>query len=200
MTVAYAKHKNSLRAWLLGKEYYKAVEALEFASKYHIGFRKDGSPEFEHQIAICCYVRTLANLRNQQAALISAILHDVSEDYDVSFTELENKFDVEIAKTVFLLTKKFRGEKKEAKVYYHDISQHPIASIVKGADRIHNHQTISAFTREKQLEYINETENFVLPMLKEARNHFPDQELAYENIKHALKGQIEFIKLIIGNP
>ena len=47
------------------------------------------------------------------------------------------------------------------------------------------------------MRYIAECEAYILPMLAEARNNFPDQELAYENIKHALKGQIELIKLVI---
>jgi len=195
----FALHYERFKSWMLGKEFFKAVEALEYAAKYHTGMRKDGvTPEFHHQISIGHYVRTLPNLRNQELALISAILHDVVEDYDVSAEVLEAKFGKEVAESVLLLSKKYKGVKKSTSDYYRAMETNSVASIVKGADRIHNFQTCSGvFTCEKQLLYISECETYILPMLKEARNNFPDQELAYENIKHALKGQIELLRLVI---
>jgi (p)ppGpp synthase/HD superfamily hydrolase len=184
---------------MLGKEYFKAVEALEYAAKFHTGMRKDGvTPEFHHQISIGHYLRTLANLRNQEFALIVGILHDVVEDYDVPIEVLAARFGQEVADAVLLMSKKYKGAKKATADYYLAMRNCPIASIVKGADRIHNFQTMHAvFTCKKQLAYIEECEMHILPMLKEARNNFPDQELAYENIKHALKGQIELLRLAI---
>lgn len=39
----------SLRYWLIGRRYFTALEAMEFAAAHHTGFRKDGkTPEF-HQ-------------------------------------------------------------------------------------------------------------------------------------------------------
>lgn len=195
----YLRHRERIRAWLLGKEYYKAVEALEFAAKYHTGTRKDGvTPEFHHQVSILHYLRTLKGLRNQQAVLAAGCLHDTIEDYDVPPETIRVKFGEEVCTAVLLLTKKYRGEKKSPEEYYKSMSSNPIASIVKGGDRVHNFQTMATvFSCEKQLKYIEECEEHLLPMLKEARNNFPDQELAYENIKHALKGQIELIRLVI---
>lgn len=199
MSTDFLRHRERFRAWLLGKEYYKAVEGLEYASKQHNGMRKDGiTPEFHHQISIAHYIRTLPNLRNQQLTLLAALLHDVVEDYNVSLEELEKKFGFEVVQIVLLLSKIVKGHKKDISEYYLAMSLDPIASIVKGGDRIHNFQTMAGiFTCKKQLAYIEECENYILPMLKEARNNFPDQELAYENIKHALKGQIELLRLSI---
>lgn len=194
----FLRHRERFRAWLLGKEYYKAVEALEYAARYHNGLRKNGiTPEFEHQLSIVHYLRTLPNLRNQQTTLIAGLLHDLAEDYNVSFKEIETRFGIEVSETVWILTKKYDNKKKSNEDYYTALSQHPFASLVKGADRIHNHQTLQTFDCCKQILYIQETQAFVLPMLREARNNFPDQELAYENIKHALKGQIELLELSI---
>jgi (p)ppGpp synthase/HD superfamily hydrolase len=188
-----------MRSWLLGKEYFKAVEALEFASKYHTGIRKDGvTPEFHHQISIAHYLRTLPRLRDQEKVLIVAFLHDVVEDFGVSPEVISAKFGEGVSIAVMLLSKKIKEEKKSIPNYYSAMRANHIASIVKGGDRIHNFQTCSGvFTLEKQEKYITETEEYILPMLKESRNNFPDQELAYENIKHALKGQIELIKIAI---
>ncbi len=195
----YREHLIRVRSWLQGRKYYKAVAALEFASDFHKGIRKDGvTPEFHHQVSIALYLRTLYNLRHPEDILAAAFLHDVVEDYDVSPDEIEARFGEKVRVAVNLLSKKYRGVKKPTEEYYRAMRTNPIASIVKGGDRIHNFQTMhSVFTCEKQLAYIDECERFILPMLKEARRNFPDQELAYENIKHALKGQIELLKLSI---
>ena len=195
----HVRHLERIKAWLLGKEYYKAVEALVFASKHHTGMRKDSvTPEFHHQISISLYLRTLPNLRDPEAVIATAMLHDVIEDENVSPQELEALFGSKITDAVLLLSKEIKGVKKSTFDYYEAMKDNPIASIVKGGDRIHNFQTMpTVFTCEKQTRYIEECENFILPMLREARNQFPDQVLAYENIKHALKGQIELLRLSI---
>lgn len=195
----FLRHRERMRAWLLGKEFYNAVRALEFAAKYHVGIRKDGvTPEFHHQISIAHYLRTLPNLRNQEDVLVVAFLHDLVEDYDVPPDTIRAQFGEQVCSAVVLLSKKYMGQVKPTEEYYRAMRGNPLASICKGADRIHNFQTMpSVFSCEKQLRYIGECEAHILPMLAEARNQFPDQELAYENIKHALKGQIELIKLVI---
>ena len=196
----YLRHRERIRAWLLGGRYFKSVEALEFAARFHTGMRKDGqTPEFHHQISIAHYIRTLHNLRGPEDVFSVSFLHDTIEDRDVSHEEIEARFGTKVKDGVLLLSKKYRGERKNLEDYYKSMMTNSIASIVKGADRVHNFQTCSGvFTIEKQERYIAECEMYIFPMLKEARNNFPDQELAYENIKHALKGQIELLKLVIG--
>lgn len=192
----FEKYKISLRYWMLGKDYHKAVLAMEFASKYHTGIRKDGfTPEFHHQISIAHYLRTLSDLKHREDVLAAAFLHDTVEDYDVSLTDIELRFGSDVCRAVKLLSKVLKGYKKSPEEYYQGMIECPIASIVKGGDRVHNHQTmVDVFTLDKQSSYIKETEKYILPMLKEARRRYPEQELAYENIKHALKGQMELLR------
>lgn len=192
-------HRERIRAFLLGRSFYVAVEALEFAAGYHTGTRKDGeTPEFHHQISITHFARTLPNLRFEEEVLCAALLHDVVEDYDVPIETIRTRFGERVADAVLLLTKKYRGIKKDTAQYYREIAECPIASIVKGCDRIHNFQTMpNVFSSEKQVKYMAECKEHILPMLKTARNRFPDQELAYENIKYALKSQIDLISLIV---
>ena len=42
MTDIYTKQFIAMRYWLLGRNYFLALDALEYAAKLHIGTRKDG--------------------------------------------------------------------------------------------------------------------------------------------------------------
>lgn len=69
--------------------------------------------------------------------------------------------------------------------------------MVKGADRIHNQQSmVGVFTLDKQSAYISETKDLVLPMLKRARKRFTTQEAVYENEKLLLMNQNSLINNI----
>lgn len=197
----HTKHRIALRYWLQGAgrtdpRWYEALRAMEFGAKHHVKVRKDGfTPEFSHQIAIAHHVRTLADLRSPQDTVSAVFLHDVREDYDVGDEEIRAKFGAAVADPVERLTKVFRGQKKDTATYFGEIAGCPVASVVKGADRIHNLSSmVGVFTREKQASYVEEGETWFLPMLKEARRNFPDQERAYENLLLTLRVQIATIK------
>ena len=52
----------------------------------------------------------------------------------------------------------------------------------------------NAFSVQKQLSYLVETEQLVLPMIKLASRAFPIQEPAFENAKLALRSQISLAR------
>jgi (p)ppGpp synthase/HD superfamily hydrolase len=189
----YEKLKLSLRYYLLGKGWYVAVDALEYGESIHTGMRKDGvTPEFEHQIRIAHYLRSLDCMYPEET-IAAALLHDVREDYHVADRELTRRFGPTITTSCILLDK----NGKEHDAYFCGIADDAIASLAKGGDRIHNLQTmVGVFSREKQLKYVNEVRTQFFPMLKQARRAFPQQERAYENIKHMLESQIELIEVI----
>jgi (p)ppGpp synthase/HD superfamily hydrolase len=195
----FAKRRVSLRYWLLGKGYLKALQAMEFAAEYHKGTRKDGvTPEFDHQISIAHYVRTLLpSLEFAEETLCVIFLHDVSEDYHVSREEIERRFGTRVADAVWRMTKTWRGDKKDEARLFEEMAECPLSSIAKGADRIHNLQSmVGVFTPAKQKTYMGEVTDLFLPMLKKARKLFPQQEAAYENIKHMLTSQLELFEAI----
>lgn len=189
----YDKMKMALRYYLLGKGWYVAVDALEFGESIHTGLRKDGvTPEFEHQIRIAHYIRTL-DVMYPEETIAATLLHDVREDYNIADRELIRRFGQTITTACILLDK--NGKEKEA--YFQGMAGDAISSLAKGGDRIHNLQTmVGVFKREKQLAYVEEVRTYFFPMLKEARRSFPQQERAYENIKHMLESQIELIEVI----
>lgn len=194
-------------------------KALNLLYQHHNGLRKDGvTPEWFHQLSILMYLMTMENsFRDYKYALgpgswegtttyghfpthlyVSALLHDLHEDYGYPIERLKDGFGTHVAGSVERLSKKGPGFAKTLPDYYKSMETDPIASIVKGADRIHNVQTMpGVFKTEKMRAYLAETEEYVLPMLKSARKNFPDLRPVYENIKHVLVTQGSLIRFFL---
>ena len=191
MTTRYTKLEIALRYYLKGARYNQALEAMEFAKEWHHGFRKDGTtPEFQHQIEIALYCISLKGLIDEEAVITAALLHDTIEDHKNAEPLMEEKFDENIMNVCRLLDK----TGKEYKDYFERIATHPIASIVKGADRVHNvNSMVGVFSKEKQNKYIEEVNTYFLPMLKTARKLYPVQLDAYFNIMHMLRSQVNLL-------
>lgn len=187
----------SLRFLLNGKCHFRSSRALEDVLKIHTGFRKDGiTPEYAHQVSIAHYLRAFLDYyESQEDTITTALLHDTFEDYPqlMSIEDIYEKYGSQVSEAVKLLTK----TGKPTNYYYNCIVKNPIASVVKGADRIHNLQTmVGVFSLEKQLKYITETEQYVLPMLELAALEWPEQEPIYANELLILHSQLELIKAI----
>jgi (p)ppGpp synthase/HD superfamily hydrolase len=195
----FSKLSISLRYYLIGKGYNNTLKAWNFAEKFHTGFRKDGvTPEIQHQIEILHFLRTMPVLPDPDTLFSIMMLHDTMEDYGVSYDEIDNLFGNEVAKHVRSLSKTMRGVNIPHDVYYSQLSESEFTSIGKGADRAHNvNSMVGVFTNEKQLAYIEETENDVFPMLKTARRLYPEYENTFENIKHGIKQQLFVIKQLM---
>ena len=192
----YQKLSIALKYYLIGKNYVRALEAFKFAADRHVGKRKDGvTPEFQHQIEIALHVTTLKDLINEEDCIIAALLHDVQEDHNVDSETIGRLFGSDIQRAAWRLTKEFSSYKKNSEEYFTEIAKDPIASIVKGCDRVHNLNSMpGVFTKEKQQEYIKEAEENFLKMLKKAADNFPKQHLAYMNIRHMIKTQISLVR------
>lgn len=191
---ALAKRRTALRYWLLGARHFKAVEAMEYAEEYHSGTRKDGvSPEFSHQVSIVSFLRAFdAQLMYPDDTYATGFLHDVREDYDVPDAEIRTRFGTRTADATDALTKVFRGVTREPSAVFTAIAHDPVASVVKGADRINNQRTmLGVFTPDKVRRYISETSTMFFPMLKTARRVFPAQDGVYELEKLMLSTQVE---------
>lgn len=189
----------SLRYFLLGKGYNFAIEALEYAKAIHCGTRKDKvTPEFQHQVEIALYLTTIANISNLEEVIIVALLHDIEEDYNIDREELTHRFGELVEQSVYTLSKIYKGEKKKLEDYFEHIANDPIASIVKGVDRINNlSDMVGIFTPHGQQKYIDDVHEYFFPMLKKARKNFPAQMLAYHNITTMLRMQVTLIQHIL---
>jgi (p)ppGpp synthase/HD superfamily hydrolase len=200
----FLKLKMVSRYWLHGiaqtqPEYYSVIQAAELGAKYHVGSRKSGQPEFIHQLEIFSHLRTLHNhLQNPVLAYQAAFLHDVMEDYDVTYAEISRQFGTELADVVERLSKIVGGIRKDDAAYFSDVASCPIASVVKLADRVNNvGSMVGVFTHEKMQRYVDEVNTFFRPLIRTARRNFPEQEAVYENMKLTLMGQINLIEHLL---
>lgn len=193
------KAKTYLRGHLQGRRMYNALKAMEICLHYHKGVRKDGTtPEWFHQVSIVLYLSTLEQVfeHNAESIYVVAFLHDVVEDYDYPLESVKEIFGAVVMDAVALISKKYPGTpEKSTADYYATIAKSSLASVVKGADRIHNFQSMpGVFALEKQRAYIEEAKTYILPMLKKARTSYTSYRPAYENIKHMLLMQISLIE------
>lgn len=104
-------------------------KAMNIAYNAHINqFDKAGVPYIYHPIH-------LAEQMDTETECIVALLHDVVEDTEVTFQELEKDFSKEVIESIRLLT---HGDDVNYMEYIKELSQNPIAKKVKIADLLHN--------------------------------------------------------------
>jgi (p)ppGpp synthase/HD superfamily hydrolase len=200
------KRRTALRYYLQGTGFSLAQEALELALRLHDGTRKDKvTPEWAHPMTVTLYLTTLAPTfgRRAEHILAASLLHDVLEDKPFTIDEMRLRFGVEIANTVVALSHKQRLDPeavREKAAYYARMHLDPAAGIIKAADRIHNlGSMVGVFTHEKQVGYVWETRQHILPMLKRSREHHPSLMLPLQNAKLVLEGQCDLLDAVLQN-
>jgi len=216
-TEASEKRWISLRFFLQGAGYHRALRAFEYNRRLFTGLRKDGvTPEFDHHVCQALYLRTLIpHLLYPEESFCVLAFHDTMEDHGVSQQEIMDvftdsafdslygkqnslEFGNRVAHSTRNMTKVFRGVKDVESELFKRMAQDAIASLNKGIDRFHNQQTmIRTFSVKKMREYVQETQESILPMMKEAELMFPSQEPAYKNIRTALKSQVDMVERIL---
>ncbi|MGF1724490.1 bifunctional GTP diphosphokinase/guanosine-3',5'-bis pyrophosphate 3'-pyrophosphohydrolase [Photobacterium nomapromontoriensis] len=131
--------------------------------------RSSGEPYIIHPIAVA---RILAEMRLDYETLMSALLHDVIEDTEVTKDDLDSRFGSTVAELVDGVSKldklKFR-DRKEAQAenfrkmimaMAHDIR----VILIKLADRTHNMRTLGALRPDKRRRIARETLEIFSPL------------------------------------
>ena len=156
-------------------------KALGFAEDAHKGqLRKSGDPFIVHPIETARY---LADLNCDTTTLVAALLHDVIEDCDVSYTNLEREFGRHVAELVDGVTKLNKldinitnpNDGNSTK----DIPVDNAASLrkmliamsrdlrvilIKLSDRLHNMSTLSSLAEDRQIVISQETLDIYAPL------------------------------------
>lgn len=162
---------------------YKIKKAYLYAENKHKNqYRKSGEPYIIHPLHVAY---TLAKLGLDTQTICAALLHDVVEDTDACYGDIEKNFGTEIAQIVEGVTKiteLFKSvEEKQAENYnkmFGAMEKDIRIIILKLADRLHNINTLEHLKRDRQIAISKETIELYAP-------------IAYKLGMYELKTQLE---------
>jgi GTP pyrophosphokinase len=161
--------------------------------------RHSGDPYFSHPLAVA---EILTDLKLDQESIITALLHDVVEDTEVTLEEIEKTFGESVARLVDGVTKLNKIESISANERFVEnfrklamaMSEDIRVLLVKLADRLHNMRTLSYVpSKEKRQKKSKESLDIYAPLAgRIGLNKIKDelQELAFENIDPESRHQI----------
>ena len=187
-----------IHEFAVSRQMEQTVQALSFARKMHSGqYRKSGEEYIIHPLTMACHALSLGMADD---TLISTILlHDVCEDCGVSPQELP--VSPEVRRGVELMTfTVLEGETKDAakRRYYDRLGENKTAAVTKLIDRCHNVSTMAGtFSKEKMKAYIEETREYVLPLLCRTRERYPDLAGVLFSIRYHITSVIHAAEQIL---
>ena len=187
-----------VRGYAVGARMTETLKALSFARAKHDGqFRKSGEPYIVHPLIMACDALSIGIRDDNVIAAI--LLHDVVEDCGVSLHELP--VNDEVRHSVDLVTfRVMNGETKEnaKNRYYNLILTDRAATLTKLVDRCHNVSSMAGtFTQEKLKAYIEETRQYVLPLLKKAKTEYPEDSEVLFVLKYHITSVVDSIEATI---
>ena len=174
--------------------------AYVFGVKAHGNQKRDsGDPYFSHPLEVA---GILTDLKLDDAAIVTALLHDTIEDTGTTHADIEKVFGLEIADLVEGVTKLSKidvqsEETKQAENFRkfmlamsHDVR----VLLVKLADRLHNMRTLAGVkTPERRMKIATETMDIYAPLagrmgMQNFREEFED--LAFAQINPEMRESI----------
>lgn len=179
-----------IRGYATGRDMRQTLCALSFARDKHSGqLRKSGEPYLVHPLTMACHALSLGIQDDNIIATI--LLHDVCEDCGVPLSELPVSDAVRRNVELMTFTVMDGETKQTAKTrYYNLLLQSREAAITKLIDRCHNVSSMAGtFSAEKLRSYIEETRQYVLPLLRRIKRQYPDES----NLLFALKYHINSV-------
>ena len=148
----------------------KLKSAFFLAERAHHGqVRSSGDPYFTHPVEVA---QILADMHLDEATIITALLHDVVEDTNVSLDKIRREFGAEIARLVDGVTKltrlEMQSDNKQAENFRKlllAMSEDIRVLLVKLADRTHNMRTIDFIAdQSKRRRIAQETLSIFAPL------------------------------------
>ncbi|MCR5025525.1 MAG: helix-turn-helix domain-containing protein [Lachnospiraceae bacterium] len=191
-----------LKGYTLAEGLTETNRALYYAREKHDGQFRDTSdpkkriPYIIHPLMMACHAHAMG-IRDD-AVLATILLHDVCEDCGVKPEDLP--FSEPVKRAVALLTKppESRRDADYKRKYYDAIATDNIASIVKVIDRCNNVSLMSlSFKKDRLIGYIEETEEYVYPLLEHIKREEPVYYDAQFLIKYQLRSMLESVKAFI---
>ena len=183
------------------------MNAAEFIEMMHRGQkRKTGDPYVSHLYAVRDILQKAGV--TQSYMLDAALLHDVLEDTNVTAEFIELHFGEHIAEIVAHLSKMsgWLTEYSKAHTVANSLkgnsAKYPEVLLLKAADRLHNLQTIEGFSPEKQVSYLAETVDVLIPSIESSIGN-PLQEQFTPILKvllEQLQNEVQSVKDTLQSP
>jgi GTP pyrophosphokinase len=187
-----------LRGYASGAGMKETLKALAFAREKHSGqLRKSGEPYIVHPLTMACNAVSMGI--KEDAVIATILLHDVCEDCGVTIGQLP--VSDRVKHTVDLMTfRVMEGETKEIAKnrYYNMLLGSREACITKLIDRCHNVSSMAGtFSVEKLKAYIEETRQYVLPLLRKVKNQYPEDSDILFVLKYHIVSVVDSIDATI---
>ena len=188
-----------IKTYATMKQMRQTLKILPYVRDMHEGQVRKGTeaiPYVYHPLLMSCHALALG--LDDDVIVSTVLLHDVCEDCNVTIGELPADDEVKLA--VSLLTKSNAKTQEAKQQYFAAISKNPIATIVKLLDRCCNVSGMSAgFSREKLVEYINETETYFYPLMQKAKTDYPQYSNQIFLIKYHMTSVVNSLKYQLSN-
>ena len=146
------------------------VKAYELARDAHVDQKREsGEPYIIHPVEVATI---LAEMGLDENVIAASLLHDVIEDTEYTFQEIENLFNTQVATLVEGVTKlgKIKYQTKEerqaesVRKMLFAMTKDIRVILIKLADRLHNMRTLKFMSVEKQKEKAKETLDIYAPL------------------------------------
>ncbi len=185
------KLRELLGTYLKPEDIDRVADAFLFSAAAHQGqFRISGEPYFSHPLAVA---GILTGWHLDAQALIAALLHDVTEDTEITIAEIGEKFGKVTAELV-------DGVSKLDKIEFQSIEDAQAENfrkmllamardvrviLIKLADRLHNMRTLDTLRPDKRRRIARETLDIYAPIANRLglNNLYRElQELAFRHV------------------
>ena len=166
------------------------ARALEFAKQMHEGQTRDeGTPYYEHIRGVMEILIKEANTVEDEVLTVAA-LHDILEDTECTYEQLQEEFGQAVADCVKLLTRdKENGQTFEEyaqKIF--ESEEFKYARKIKLADRLHNLRSLPNTKNPQKIQRkIEETEKYILIYDKQSHKILMDKIKEQLNILKGIK-------------
>ena len=184
-----------IKGFAIGANLKETLISLSFAREKHKSqMRKSGQPYIIHPLTMASHAISIGITDDNTLAMI--LLHDTVEDCGISLADLPNSEIVK--KGVSLLTFSImEGETKEIakRRYYNSLLDMKEVVLSKLLDRCHNVSSMAGtFSEEKLKEYIVETREYVLPLIKKSKEKYPELTNTLFALKYHINSVIDSIE------
>lgn len=181
------------------KGFRDTLRALDFAIQAHENQTRKRSnvPYIYHPLNLACHCFAMGI--EDDEIIAACLLHDTIEDCGCDYDDLPVSEGTKELVRLMTKEKSEKGEDREKilKNYYKGLKSDSRAALIKCIDRCNNLTTMSwGMSREKIYRYIDETERYVLPLLKVVKND-PDLNDAAWLLKYQIESTLDIYKRLM---